>query len=289
MSTSRSLLPSPALIESVEQSEIDYMTDRMRAIQSRPGNPEKIEIQTFGRATAFTSETMPWPAFNTVKGLADTDIGQLEPILEFFRARGRKVQLEIVPSRVGPDFLGRMAELGLYASGVHASLIAQPREIPDRRSGSEANPDRIVIRELHAGEMETYAMLHCRGTGLPDHGILPVQQNNEVLHGREGWTFLIAESDGTPAATAVLFERDRRASLTFAATLPEFRGRGLHRRLIERRIGEAFSRNNELVVGQCAFLSQSHRNMEHAGMRLGYVRTAWTEANTHPAKESTPS
>ncbi|MDO3412479.1 GNAT family N-acetyltransferase [Saccharibacillus sp. CPCC 101409] len=173
------LLPSRQSIKTVEQSEIDYMTDRMLAIQGRAGNPEGVEIATFGGATAFYSRTMPWPSFNTVKGLTDA-------------------------------------------------------------------------------------------------GILHVQSNNEVLHGRPGWTFFLAELDGTPAAAAVMFERNRIASLTFAATLPEFRGRGLHLALLNRRIAEASARGCELIVGQCAFSSQSHRNMEHAGMKLAYIRTAWT-------------
>ncbi|NGZ77667.1 GNAT family N-acetyltransferase [Saccharibacillus alkalitolerans] len=272
------LLPSSEQVEAVERSEIEYMTDRMLAIRSRDGNPEGVEIATFGSAVAFASETMPWPAFNTVKGLTDAHAGDLESILEFYRGRGRKAQLEIVPSQVGPGFLRRMAELGLHQSGFHCSLIAAPGEyVPGNSEAAASGENKIAIREIGRDEFELYAMLHCRGTGLPDSGIPHVKRNNEVLHGRPGWSFYAAELDGTPAAAAVLFRRSGRASLTFAATLPEFRGRGLHRRLLEHRIAQAFSENGELVVGQCSFLSQSHRNMEHAGMKLGYVRTSWTE------------
>ncbi|MNJ58778.1 hypothetical protein D3C77_544310 [compost metagenome] len=43
-------------VELIEKSELNYMLDRMKTIQERPGNPEGVE-------------TMPWPAFNTVKGI----------------------------------------------------------------------------------------------------------------------------------------------------------------------------------------------------------------------------
>ena len=248
----------------------------MLAIQSRSGNPEGIEIRSFGDAVAFTSKTMPWPAFNTVKGVTDANLEHLEEILDFYRSKGSKVQLEIVPSRVGPDFLRRMAELGLHQSGFHCSLVMTPEQRMTAVLEQGSNVERIVIRKLEADEFELYATLHCRGTGLPDNGIPHVRSNNEVLHGREGWNFFAAELDGVPAATAVLFEKDGLASLTFAATLPEFRRQGLQRRLLEHRVAEAFSRPTKLVVGQCAFLSQSHRNMEHVGMKLGYIRTAWT-------------
>lgn len=270
------LLPSTAQLTAIERSEMDYMTDRMLAIQSRPGNPEGIDIRRFGSAIAFTSKTMPWPAFNTVKGVTDANIEQLEEILAFYREKEAKVQLEIVPSQVGPDFLKRMSELGLYQSGFHCSLVMTPVQGAMIVSEKGADVERIAIRKLEADEFELYATLHCRGTGLPDNGIPHVKSNNEVLHIREGWSFFVAELDGVPAATAVLFEKDDLASLTFAATLPEFRRQGLQRGLLEHRITEAFSRQNKLVVGQCAFLSQSHRNMEHLGMKLGYIRTAWT-------------
>ncbi|CAM4007858.1 GNAT family N-acetyltransferase [Saccharibacillus endophyticus] len=270
------LSPSTTQIAAIERSEIDYMTDRMLAIQSRPGNPEGVEIRNFGSAVAFTSKTMPWPSFNTVKGITDASIEHLEEILDFYRENEAKVQLEIVPSRVGPDFLRKMSESGLYQSGFHCSLAMTPEQGSMTTSEQGSDIERIAIRKLEADEFELYATLHCRGTGLPDNGISHVRSNNEVLHDREGWNFFAAELDGAPAATAVLFEKEGLASLTFAATLPEFRRQGLQRRLLEHRVTEAFSRPNKLVVGQCAFLSQSHRNMEHVGMKLGYIRTAWT-------------
>ncbi len=270
------LLPSTTKIAAIECSEVDYMTDRMLAIQSRPGNPEGIEIRNFGSAIAYTSKTMPWPAFNTVKGVTDANIEQLEEILDFYREKEAKVQLEIVPSRVGPEFLRRMSELGLYQSGFHCSLAITPEQRLVIASEPSSGVERIAIRKLEADEFELYATLHCRGTGLPDNGIPHVKSNNEVLHGREGWSFFVADLDGVPAATAVLFEKNDLASLTFAATLPEFRRQGLQRGLLEHRLTEAFSRPNKLVVGQCAFLSQSHRNMEQVGMKLGYIRTVWT-------------
>jgi len=268
------MLPSTELTAAIEQSEIHYMVDRMAAIQERVGNSEGIAIRRFGGAVAFASQTMPWPSFNTVKGLTDTNLEDLDAILEFYRLQGRKAQLEIVPSRVGPGFLRRLSELGLYQSGFHCSLVGETKlqaPVSDRARQS------IAIREIGADEFELYATLHCRGTGLPDDGIPHVRRNNEVLHGRAGWTFFAAESNGVPAAAAVMHERGGIASLTFAATLPEFRRQGLQRALIEHRAAEASARGNKAIVGQCAYLSQSHRNMESVGMKLGYIRTAWTQ------------
>ncbi|MGC5771630.1 GNAT family N-acetyltransferase [Paenibacillus pabuli] len=264
------LIPSIDLIKEIELSEIDYMKDRMLAIQGRANNLEGIEIQQFGNATCFYSKTMPWSTFNTVKGLTNNDLEHMDAIIDFYRQRDRKVQVEVIPSVVDQHFLQCLTDLGLYASGFHSSLITEPQE--------KKNPsDHIEIRELEEDQFELYATIHCRGTGMSDDGIPYVAQNNQVLYRRPGWKFHIAYVNDIPAAVSVLFIKNQKASLTFAATLPQFRNQGIHQQLLNRRITEALNQECNLVVGQCSFLSQSHRNMEHVGMKLGYIRSAWTE------------
>lgn len=43
-------IPSELLIRNIVFSELDYMLDRMNAIQNRQGNPEGIELQRYGNA-----------------------------------------------------------------------------------------------------------------------------------------------------------------------------------------------------------------------------------------------
>lgn len=291
-------MPMPAeaplnerIVREIERSEIAFATDRMTAIKERPGNPEGVEIARIGGAVCLYSRTMPWPSFNTVKGLRDEDAARLDEIAAFYRERDRNVQFEIVPGLIGPDLLKALAGRGLYPSGFHASMYGRPGTGSDAAAGdSEARSrdgsgtgamdsagDPLRIVELGQDDFETYATIHCRAFGLPDNGIPHVAANNRVLHARPGWTFYLAYWDGAPAATAVMHAAEGTASFTFAATLPEFRGRGIHRRLLLHRLAAAAERGCTLAVGQCAFLSASHRNMERAGMRLGYVRTTWTK------------
>jgi len=117
---------------------------------------------------------------------------------------------------------------------------------------------------------------------LPDNGIPYVSANNRVLYNRPEWEFYMAYVNEQPAAAAVMHMKDGIASLTFAATLPEYRRLGLHRRLLERRIADAKRNGCTLVVSQCAFLSQSHRNMERIGMKIGFLKTLWTGYGQDP-------
>ncbi|WP_256758119.1 GNAT family N-acetyltransferase [Cohnella sp. WQ 127256] len=261
------------LIEEIERSEVEYMQDRMIAIRSRADNPEGIEIERIGNVTCYYSRTMPWPSFNTVKGIRSSDMDLIDPILDFYSSKGRKPQLEVVPTLVEQKLLKCLSERGFYQSGFHTSLymdLTQYEEDDDR--------DSITVRELQEDEIEVYATIHCRGTGLSNDGIPHVAANNKVLYNRPGWKFYIAYKDKTAAAVGVMYMKDGVASLTFAATLPEFRSQGFQQSLLKRRISEAARSDCRLVVAQCAFLSQSHRNMERVGMRIGYVRASWSVA-----------
>jgi len=262
-------VPTKSLIEDIEQSEIDYMVDRMRSIQLRDGNPEGVEILRLGHAMCFYSKTMPWPMFNAVKGLRTEDLDQIEPILDFYRERDRKPRLELIPSLVDTNFMANLSQQGFYQSGFHTSLYIEPRE--DQTDEHQS----IVIRELHGDEFDVYATIHCLATGLGMEGVPYVSMNNRILYERAGWKFYLALVEDVPAAVGVMYMQNGIASLTFGATLPEYRNRGLQYRLITHRIQEAYRGQCRLVVGQCAFLSSSHRNMERAGMRIGYVRATW--------------
>ncbi len=269
-----SMLMSPTLCEALERSEIEYMIDRMTAIRERPGNPEGIEIETFGGAVALYAKTMPWPQFNTVKGLSEQDLPSLDAVLRFYEARGRQPQFEIAPGKGTRALFRALYERGFAQSGFHATLYRSGRIGID---SEDRTNDAVRVRELDAADARRYATIHCRGTGLGDDGIDSVRRNNEVLMGREGWRFFAAETDEGPGAAGVMFVKNGTASLTFAATLPAYRERGLHTALIRKRIAVAAATGCELVVGQAAYASQSYRNMEKAGMKLGYTRATWTQ------------
>jgi ribosomal protein S18 acetylase RimI-like enzyme len=91
-----------------------------------------------------------------------------------------------------------------------------------------------------------------------------------------GWSLYLARVDGRPAASAILFVRDKAAYLADAATDPQFRGRGLQTALLRRRIADAKAAGVDFVCSGAAYLSASHRNMERVGMRIQFVRAIWT-------------
>lgn len=55
-----------------------------------------------------------------------------------------------------------------------------------------------------------------------------------------------------------------------------YRNRGIQARLIERRMRDAVLADCDLIVGQASYLSSSFRNMQRAGLQLGYTRSTWS-------------
>lgn len=264
-------LPSESLILDIESSEMEYMSDRMLAMKERDGNPEGVEIERFGNAVCLYSKNMPWTSFNTVKGIRSSDIPYLDDMIRFYQTKGRKFQIEVVPSLIDQELLKALSQKGLYHSGFHTSMYME------LEFGIPVEDHDIEILPIERNEFEKYAAVHCMGTGLPQQGIPPVARNNEVLYDRPGWTFYMAYVEHDPAAVGVMYLKNGIASLTFAATLPDHRRKGLQQALLRTRLAKAMEENCRLAVSQCSFLSQSHRNMERVGMKLGYVRTTWTE------------
>lgn len=269
------VLPSTELTRLLVRSEIDYMTDRMLAIQGRDGNPEGIELVKFGQTVCLYSKMMPWGQFNAVKGLGDEDVEQVAHIDEFYRSRERSAQFELVPGlATSPALFKQLDDLGYLQTGYHATVYT---ELTGKDLPTFDLAPSVEIRTVQPDEFEHYARIHCLGFGMPESGIAPIARNNYILYVRPGWRFYLAFVDGHPAAAGVLYMQDQIASLTMAATLPEYRKLGLQQHLILHRMRAAAEQGCSLLVGQCNYNSQSHRNMQRCGLELGYVRTTWTK------------
>ncbi|MZQ86342.1 GNAT family N-acetyltransferase [Paenibacillus sp. 5J-6] len=254
------------------------MVSRVSAIREREGNPEGAEFKKFGHSTAFYIKTMPWGTFNTVKGITLDDSDLLDEIIDFYHKRDRQCQFEIIPSKSSPELFQRLASKGFYQNAFHTSMYGLPNFV------SPTYPANLRIREIEENEFELYGKLHCLGSGLAESGAKYVAANNQILFGRSGWRFFIGFINETAAGVAVMHINNGIASMTFAATLPAYRGQGLQSAFIHKRMHEAALENCELVVSQCAYASTSQNNMERAGMRIGYTRATWIEtrrSSTH--------
>ncbi len=258
------------LAAQILQSETDYLTSRIQSILERKGNPEGVEIARFGNAAAFYIRTMPWALFNSVKGLSDEDSDQLEAILQFYRSRDRAFQIDIDPVRSGSRLFTALAEKGLHQTGFHSVLYGLPKQEPP------ASQSNIKITEItQPSEFDSFAEIHCLGSGMPLSAKPHFMNNNIGLLNRPGWKLFLATLDDVPAGVAVMHISGSIASCTLAATAPEYRNRGIQTALIQRRLYEAHFAGCQLVAAQASFGSTSQNNLERAGFQIAWTRSVW--------------
>ena len=93
----------------------------------------------------------------------------------------------------------------------------------------------------------------------------------------DGMTRYLARVDGEPAGEAALNVDDRLAHLAGSGTVPRFRGRGVQKALISRRLADARQQGCDLAVVVTAPGSRSQRNVMRRGFQLLYTRAILTK------------
>ncbi len=258
------------LAERLENAEIDTLNSRLLEIQKIDANQMGVEIQKFGNATAFSVKNMPGPSFNTVKGLKQGDEEQIEQIIEFYKQKEIPVRFELTPAHTSPELLTRLNEAGYFHNDFHTTLFSPLIEKPQ-----EIIEPKITIRNLEKYEFDTFAEIYTKGFQMPPFLKNGVAKNNEILYDIKNWTFYLASYENEPAGIGVLFIKDGVANLDAAATLPQFRNKGIQSALIRHRMNQAYLQKCDLVLGQAKFGSISQNNMERAGLRIAYTKAIW--------------
>ncbi|WP_010676657.1 GNAT family N-acetyltransferase [Bacillus timonensis] len=257
--------------QTLETSEIEVLHSRLRAIQEIEGNPMGVEIEKFGNATAFSVMNIPGPSYNTVKGLSDGDEKHLDAIIQFYRQKDIPVRLELTPGHVSSELLLHLGTIGFYQNDFHTTLYLDLSSHQDNWTNS-----KVTVRELDKNEFDVFAEIYTKGFGMPAFLKDGVAQNNKILYDNENWKFYLACIENVPVGIGVLFVKNDIGTLAAAATLPEFRNKGIQTTLITQRMHKATEQNCKLIVGQARFGSVSQNNMERAGMRIGYTKVILT-------------
>jgi len=268
-----SILVTERLAREIEESEINALESRLRAIQTLDGNPMGIEIGKFGNATAFLAKNIPGPSYNTVKGLSGEEIEYIGPIIDFYNEREIPARFEITPAHFSPDLFASLSHKGYYQCGFHTALCGSLST--EFASITEVVDTSITIREFEEHEFEIFGDIYTKSFAMPAFLKDFVAQNNKVLHHNEYWTFYLASFKGEPAGIGVLYEHGGMATLAASGTIPQFRNKGIHRALILKRLQQAKQNNCHTLVGQATYGSVSQKNMERAGMKIAYTKAIW--------------
>ena len=220
----------------------------VRRLELIPG----VRLERGGTAVAALCPALPELDFvNRIYGLED--LRALEPLEKLYAAESLRPWVEL-PEGLEPRGWERLEPVWVLA-GPAASLPAES------------------VREAGPGEAELFATTFCDGNGAPPFARPPVARWVE----EPGWRLYLAEAEGVAAAGGLLVIDGGIGCLAGASTLPAFRGRGCQTALIRTRISDASAAGCHEV---CALTANpaSRRNLERAGLRLAYTKTAWRKA-----------
>ena len=270
MPVAEPLVPSAELIRRVREAECRYTDLRLGVLAALPGNPVGVERRRIGEAWAFRAQHLPMEAFNRVVGLTDAQAGEVAGLAEWFADNGSSGRFEVAPGAPMDALARALASAGYAQTSFHATLCGEV--------GGETIPNNgVQVEEVTTpAVLEAFLDTYGAGWGIPPEGRDGFKANVRGWLGQPGWRLYLARCDGTPAGEAILYLHDGVGYLADSAVHPDFRGRGVHRALIDRRRTDARVAGADLLCVQAAYLSTSHRNMVRAGLNLLYAQTYWT-------------
>jgi len=193
----------------------------------------------------------------------------LEEAEAFFFMRGTPAMHEMCPL-VGPATLKLLCKRGYRPIEV-SNVLYLPLVEPAASSASD-----VRVRVVGKDEAALWTDISTRGW-THEHPELEqfMRETSGLLVSREGSPCFLAEVDGQPGGAGGLVIHERVALLAGAATVPEFRRRGLQGALLEARLRYAREHGCDLAMMVAEAGSNSQRNAERQGFRVAYTRMKW--------------
>lgn len=200
-------------------------------------------------------------------------LGELEA---FFFDRRSDVFHEVSPL-ADPSALALLTERG-YRPCELTSVTFQPLSADQR--GAALAPTSVAVRLAGTDDREAWARTALRGwSEFPEVLEFMAAFGPMAAGAADSYPF-IAELDGAAVATGMLAIHDGVALLAGASTVPEARGRGAQRALLQARLRYAASAGCTVAMMCAAPGGGSQRNAERSGFRIAYTRIKWHKARS---------
>jgi len=252
-----------ALAARLEAGEAQANVDYVHTMQ-RVKSPSYAQVLAVAGGYATFVNVDP-PVLNRAIGLGmsravtDTDIEHVEAFLTGFNV---PVQIDVCPlaDMSLADQLGKRGYRIIRFFNKHIRELTRGETFPEPPPGitvEQVTPDdydlwaRVADGGKDSGRELTLARLCCE---------------------RPGARCFLARVCGEPAGNGALSIHDGLAALFYAATLPEFRQRGVQTALLHARLSAAVEAGCDLATVAPIPGTQSERNVQRRGFRVAYTR-----------------
>ena len=205
---------------------------------------------------------------------ATIDEAGLDAIEQAWTERAEAVRFEL-STLAHPSLAPTLSARGYRLTGFE-NVLGRPVTADDR----QPTPDGISISALPQHDWRTWMNVAIDGFATPD-GSAPGAESypREALEGMfvdfaatPGFQRYLVHVDGEPAGAASLRLDDGLAQLCGAATLPQYRRRGIQGALLRLRLADALKAGCDLAVVTTQPGSKSQANAMRQGFTLLYTR-----------------
>ncbi len=205
----------------------------------------------------------------------------LSRIEDFFLTRATPVRHEVCPLS-GVALSTDLATRGYTPFEMSTVLFLDLSRLSQE---DRLSPD-MRVRMAIATDASAYSI--AAGVGWSSLGDLSklVTDMTQIMLTTRGYVPYLVEVDDSIIATGGLAIHDGVALFAGASTVPDARGRGAQRALLEARLSHAKQSGCDLAMLVTEPGSGSQRNGERSGFRVAYTRTKWQLAVGGPPADS---
>jgi len=260
-----------ARIDRAEGRLVAQMAAESRA--GAGGGPLILPIS--GGVSVFAGPRSP---MNKVIGLGfDTglDLEALGEIEDRWSEREEPVRIEL-STLIDPDIAGALSDRGYRLRGFENVLARRLDDLPAPTGFHEISIDLIGAEDVSAWfEVAVDSFANMDGTGSVADAALSREELARSLGdllGGMAYNRYLARIDGLAVGEAALHVDDRLALLAGSGTLPAYRGRGVQKALVQRRLHDAREAGCDFAVVVTAPGTRSQDNVMRRGFELLYSR-----------------
>lgn len=197
----------------------------------------------------------------------DADIDRLE---DFYFERESDVEIDLCPF-AEPTLPGRLFDRGYRPDHFEQALV---RELSIEEASSRiARVEGVRIVPAAPDMEDAYCDLLARAFDMPDAYRKSLEDAGHIAFASEDVGIYAGLAGERLVAAGAMRMAGGVASLFGAATLPDFRGRGLQSALLTIRLRDAAQQGCDLASVTSLVGSSSERNIERAGFHPAYTRT----------------
>lgn len=204
--------------------------------------------------------------------VAESTIEQVEA---FFSERQVAVRVDVTPFS-DLSLTAILNRRGYRISEITSVFVI---DVQSSRSKWEIAPD-VELRSAHDGDVAAWVELLAQSFYVSEPGA-HIRANMEALFAASGSLNTVALVNGRIAGVAsgmIAPDDDGISTLYGSAVLPQFRGRGLHRAMLDFRLRTLSEAGCELAMVTCTPGSISERNLRRHGFVYCYEKVTYVKA-----------